>query len=428
MSNAAATHSDVSDVLEIDSLLSAGELAVRERVRDFADQRISPGITGWSEDAEFPLELAPELGNSACWACIWRATAAPGRSAVEYGLAAMELEAGDSGSARFVSVQGSLAMTAIHKWGSEDQKQEWLPPHGRRRADRRLCPDRTHRRFGPCLDADLRPPGRLRRGRRLDPGRRQTLDRARVEWPMFLVVWASTADGVRGFLVPAGTPGVTATPIGQKLSMRASIQCDITFDGVRLGPEALLPAAQGLAGTLHLPQRGPVRHRVGCDGRRPGFLRGRPRLRPGAAAVRQAAGRIPADAGETGEHAPGNPEGHPAGPAPGPAEGRRHAAPGADLARQAEQRAGRRSRLPGRPARSLAAMASPWTIPRCGTPPTWNPSAPTRAPTRFTPWSWASTSRGFPPSAKPGVAGFSNSGGSGGRFMRRVRRRSRRRP
>src|SRR6188472_187920 len=119
--------SDVSDVLAIDSLLSAGERAVRERVRDFTNQRIRPDIAGWYEDAVFPLDLAPELGELGVLGMHLEGYGCPGRSAVEYGLAAMELEAGDSGVRTFVSVQGSLAMTAIHKWGSEDQKQEWLP-------------------------------------------------------------------------------------------------------------------------------------------------------------------------------------------------------------------------------------------------------------------------------------------------------------
>ena len=128
----------------------------------------------------FPLELAPELGELGVLGMHLEGYGCPGRSAVEYGLAAMELEAGDSGIRTFVSVQGSLAMTAIHKWGSEDQKQEWLP----RMAAGELigCFALTEPTAGsdPCLDEDLRPPRRLRRRRRLDPGRRQALDRARL--------------------------------------------------------------------------------------------------------------------------------------------------------------------------------------------------------------------------------------------------------
>ncbi len=242
-----ANLSDVSDVLAIDSLLSAEERSVRERVRDFTNQRIRPGIAGWYEDAVFPLELAPELGELGVLGMHLEGYGCPGRSAVEYGLAAMELEAGDSGVRTFVSVQGSLAMTAIHKWGSEDQKQEWLP---------RMAAGELIGAFALTEPTAGSDPASMKTFARRDgsgddagwilDGAKRWIGLASVAG--VLVVWAMTDDGVRGFLVPAGTAGVTATPIGQKLSMRASIQCDITFDAVRLGPEALLPAARGLRG------------------------------------------------------------------------------------------------------------------------------------------------------------------------------------
>lgn len=239
--------SDVSDILAIDSLLSAGELAVRERVRDFTQQRIRPGIAGWYDDGVFPLELAPELGELGVLGMHLEGYGCPGRSAVEYGLAAMELEAGDSGIRTFVSVQGSLAMTAIHKWGSEEQKQEWLP---------RMAAGELIGSFALTEPTAGSDPASMKTFARRDgtgdgagwilDGSKRWIGLASVA--DVLVVWAMTDDGVRGFVVPAGTPGVTATPIGQKLSMRASIQCDVTFDGVRLGSEALLPAARGLRG------------------------------------------------------------------------------------------------------------------------------------------------------------------------------------
>ena len=238
---------DVSDILAIDSLLSAGELALRERVRDFTQQRIRPGIAGWYDDGVFPLELAPELGELGVLGMHLEGYGCPGRSAVEYGLAAMELEAGDSGIRTFVSVQGSLAMTAIHKWGSEEQKQEWLP---------RMAAGELIGSFALTEPTAGSDPASMTTFARRDgtgddagwilDGAKRWIGLASVA--DVLVVWARTEDGVRGFVVPAGTPGVTATPIGQKLSMRASIQCDVTFDGVRLGPEALLPAARGLRG------------------------------------------------------------------------------------------------------------------------------------------------------------------------------------
>jgi glutaryl-CoA dehydrogenase len=246
MSNVAGS-SDVSDVLAIDSLLSAGELAVRERVRDFTGQRIRPGIAAWYEDGVFPLELAPELGELGVLGMHLGGYGCPGRSAVEYGLAAMELEAGDSGIRTFVSVQGSLAMTAIHKWGSEEQKLQWLP---------RMAAGELIGSFALTEPTAGSDPAAMKTFARRDGAGEDSgwiLDGAK-RWiglasvADVLVVWAMTDDGVRGFLVPAGTPGLTATPIGRKLSMRASIQCDVAFDGVRLGPEALLPAAIGLRG------------------------------------------------------------------------------------------------------------------------------------------------------------------------------------
>ncbi|WP_457963207.1 acyl-CoA dehydrogenase family protein [Arthrobacter sp. D1-29] len=238
---------DPSDILALDSLLSPDELALRERIRDFTEQRIKPDIARWYDDAVFPLELAPELGELGVLGMHLEGYGCPGRSAVEYGLAAMELEAGDSGIRTFVSVQGSLAMTAIHKWGSEEQRQEWLP----RMAAGELigCFALTE----PSAGSDPSSMTTVARREGTGDGAGWVLDGAK-RWiglasvAGVMVVWAMTDDGIRGFLVPAGTAGVTATPIGRKLSMRASIQCDVLFDGVRLGPEALLPGARGLRG------------------------------------------------------------------------------------------------------------------------------------------------------------------------------------
>ena len=238
---------DPSDVMAIDSLLTPDELGFRQRIRDFTDQQIRPDIADWYDRGIFPLHIAAQLGELGVLGMHLEGYGCPGRSAVEYGLAAMELEAGDSGIRTFVSVQGSLAMSAIHRWGSEDQKQEWLP----RMAAGELigCFALTEPSAGSdpsSMTSTARRDGSGEDTGWILEGAKRWIGLASVADVM--VVWARTDDGVRGFLVPAGTAGVTAVPINQKLSMRASVQCDITFDGVRLGPEALLPGARGLSG------------------------------------------------------------------------------------------------------------------------------------------------------------------------------------
>ncbi|KUM36245.1 acyl-CoA dehydrogenase family protein [Arthrobacter sp. EpRS71] len=234
---------NTSDVLALDSLLTAQELDLRDRVRDYTSQRFRPNIARWYEDAVFPRGIATELGELGVLGMHLEGYGCPGRTAVEYGLAAMELEAGDSGIRTFVSVQGSLAMTAIHKWGSEAQKEQWLP----RMAAGELigCFALTEPTAGSDPSSMTTFARQTADGWVLD-GAKRWIGLASIADVM--VVWANTEEGIRGFLVPAGTSGVTATPIEPKLSMRASIQCDVTFDGVRLGPGAILPGASGLRG------------------------------------------------------------------------------------------------------------------------------------------------------------------------------------
>jgi glutaryl-CoA dehydrogenase len=234
---------NTSDVLALDSLLSDDELAVRDKVRDYTTQRIRPNISRWYEDGVFPREIAPELGELGVLGMHLEGYGCPARTAVEYGLAAMELEAGDSGIRTFVSVQGSLAMTAIHRWGSEAQKEEWLP----RMAAGELigCFALTEPTAGSDPSSMTTTARQTSDGWVLD-GAKRWIGLASIA--DIMVVWARTDDGIRGFLVPAGTQGVTATPIEPKLSMRASVQCDVMFDAVRLAPEAILPGAMGLKG------------------------------------------------------------------------------------------------------------------------------------------------------------------------------------
>jgi glutaryl-CoA dehydrogenase len=234
---------DPGDLINFDSLLTDDELALRSQVRVFVNEQIRPNIADWYERAYFPLEIIPEMAGLGLLGMHLSGYGCGGRSAVDYGLAGAELEAGDSGLRTFVSVQGSLAMSAIHKWGSEDQKTQWLPQMAR---------GETIGCFGltePTAGSD--PSGMQTFARRdgtdwVIDGTKRWIGLATVA--KIAVIWAQTDEGIRGFLVPTQTPGFTATPIEPKLSMRASIQCEIELDGVRLPADALLPAAQGLRG------------------------------------------------------------------------------------------------------------------------------------------------------------------------------------
>ncbi|PYI64995.1 acyl-CoA dehydrogenase [Arthrobacter livingstonensis] len=234
---------NVSDVLNLDGLLSPGELELRGTVRAFVDGRIRPNIAQWYEKAHFPVELVREMGALGLLGMHLDGYGCPGRSAVEYGIAAMELEAGDSGLRTFVSVQGSLSMSAIHKWGSEEQKNRYLP--GMAKGEIIGCFGLTE----PTAGSD---PSNMATVARRDgdgwvlTGAKRWIGLASIAH--VAVIWARADDGVRGFLVPTDTPGFTATPIEPKLSMRASIQCEINLDGVRLPADALLPGAKGLRG------------------------------------------------------------------------------------------------------------------------------------------------------------------------------------
>jgi glutaryl-CoA dehydrogenase len=232
-----------SDLINLDSLLSADERALRDSVRSFVDGTIKPNIAGWYEDAVFPLEIVPEMAKLGLLGMHLKGYGCAGRSAVDYGLAAAELEAGDSGLRTFVSVQGSLAMSAIHKHGSEEQKTEWLP---------QLAKGEAIGCFGLTEPTAGSDPGAMKTFARRDGddwilnGSKRWIGLASVA--KVAVIWAQTDDGVRGFVVPTGTPGFKATPIEPKLSMRASIQCDIELTDVRLPAGALLPEAKGLRG------------------------------------------------------------------------------------------------------------------------------------------------------------------------------------
>lgn len=234
---------DSTDLFDSDSLLSARELELRAGVRSFVDAEIKPHIAQWYDAARFPLEIVPQLAELGLLGMHLQGYGCPGRTAVEYGLAALELEAGDSGLRTFVSVQGSLAMSAIHKHGSEEQKNEWLP---------RMAAGTAIGCFALTEPTAGSDPGSMLTFARRDGdgwvlnGSKRWIGLASVAH--VAVVWAMTDDGVRGFVVPTSTPGFTATPIEQKLSMRASIQCDVELTDLRLPGDALLPGARGLRG------------------------------------------------------------------------------------------------------------------------------------------------------------------------------------
>ncbi|MET3952781.1 acyl-CoA dehydrogenase family protein [Arthrobacter sp. UYEF36] len=234
---------DTSDLIGIETLLTPEELAVREKVRGFVDSDIKPNIADWYERAEFPLEIVPRMAELGLLGMHIKGYGCPGRSSVEYGLAALELEAGDSGLRTFVSVQGSLAMSAIAKHGSEEQKLEWLP---------RMAAGTAIGCFGLTEPSAGSDPGNMLTFAKRDGddwilnGSKRWIGLASVA--QVAIIWAMTDDGVRGFVVPTDTPGFKATPIQQKLSMRASIQCDIELTDIRLPASAMLPNAKGLRG------------------------------------------------------------------------------------------------------------------------------------------------------------------------------------
>ena len=233
----------ISDLIDFDSLLTPEERKLRDRVRAFVDADIRPNIAQWYESATFPLEIVPELGRLGLLGMHLQGYGCAGGSAVDYGLAGAELEAGDSGLRTFVSVQGSLAMSAIYKHGSEEQKQEWLPAMAKGEAIG--CFGLTE----PTAGSD--PSGMKTFARRdgngwVLNGSKRWIGLASVA--QVAVIWAQTEEGIRGFVVPTSTPGFTATPIEPKLSMRASIQCDIDLVDVRLPESAVLPNVVGLKG------------------------------------------------------------------------------------------------------------------------------------------------------------------------------------
>ena len=240
------TRTGALDLLAFDTLLTEEDLALRELVRRVVDEHVRPHVGRWFEEGQAPTrELAKRFGQLGLLGMHLTGYGCAGSSALAYGLACLELEAGDSGLRSLVSVQGSLAMFAIHRYGTEEQKQQWLPAMAA--GDTIGCfgltePDHGSDPGAMTTRAERTPDGWRLRGAKMWITNAPVADVA--------VVWANTVDGIRGFLVPMTTPGVSAPEIHHKLSLRASSTGEIVLDDVELPAEAQLPSAQGLKAPL----------------------------------------------------------------------------------------------------------------------------------------------------------------------------------
>ncbi len=234
-----------SDLLKIDDELSDEERLVRDTVRKFAADRIMPHIADWFEAGTLPTDLVPELGQLGLLGMHLKGYGCAGMGAIAYGVTCREMEAADSGLRSLVSVQGSLAMFPIWKYGSEDQKNEWLP---------RMAAGQAIGCFGLTEPDHGSDPSSMKT-RATKNGTDWVLSGSKM-WITngsiadVAVVWAGTEEGIRGFVVPRGVRGFTARNIHKKLSLRASITSELHFDDVRLPGDAVLPGVTGLKGPL----------------------------------------------------------------------------------------------------------------------------------------------------------------------------------
>jgi glutaryl-CoA dehydrogenase len=246
MSEISFDKTDPHDFLGIGSLLSEEERLLRDTVRDFVDKEIKPSVADWWDEGVIPHEdLARKFGELGMLGMHLEGYGCAGTSATSYGLASLELEAGDSGIRSFVSVQGSLAMFPIWKFGSEEQKQTWLP---------RMAKGEVIGCFGLTEPDSGSDPAAMRTNARRDGsdwiinGSKMWITNGSIA--DIAIVWARTDDGVRGFIVPSDTPGLTAHDIKKKASLRASVTSELALDDVRVPDEFVLPGVASMRGPL----------------------------------------------------------------------------------------------------------------------------------------------------------------------------------